>query len=63
MPRTISLKRKYLVALSKEVSVLSSQLCVRGSRKFLGGAPAGVAATEAEVEKSAAPQEGKVVRE
>lgn len=63
MPRTISVKRKYLLALSKVCSVPSSQRCVRGSRKLLGGAPAGVAATEAEVEKGAAPQEMKVVRE
>lgn len=63
MPRAISVKRKYLLALSKEFSVPSSQRCVRGSRKLFGGAPAGVAAMGAEVEKSAAPQEGKVERE
>lgn len=40
----------------------SSQRCLRGSRKFFGGAPAGVAAMEAEVEKDAALLEEKVVR-
>lgn len=61
MPRAISVMRKYLLALSKECSAPSSQRCVRGSRKLFGGAPAGVAETEAEAEKGAAPQEGEII--
>ena len=44
MPRTISARRKYLPALSREDSWPSSQRFSRGSRKPLGGGPAGVAA-------------------
>ena len=61
MPRAISVRRKYLLALSKEFSAPSSQRCVRGSRKLFGGPPAGVAATEAVAEKGATPQEEKMV--
>ena len=43
--------------------MLSSQRCLRGSRKLFGGAPAGVAATTAEVEKGAARRERNLVRE
>lgn len=43
MPRTISVRRKYLLALSREVSLPSSQRSFRGSRKPWGGGPAGVA--------------------
>lgn len=44
MPRIISVRRKYLPALSREDSLLSSQRSFRGSRKPWGGGPAGVAA-------------------
>ena len=44
MPRSISVSRKYLPALSREDSVPSSQRSFRGSRKPWGGGPAGVAA-------------------
>ena len=44
MPRTISVRRKYLLALSREDSLPSSQRSFRGSRKPWGGGPAGVAA-------------------
>ena len=54
MPRTISVKRKYLPALSREVSLLSSHRSFRGSRKPCGGGPAGVAERKADVEKRAA---------
>lgn len=43
MPRTISVKRKYLPALSREDSFPSSQRAWRGRRKPEGGGPAGVA--------------------
>lgn len=44
MPRSISVRRKYLPALSSEVSLPSSQRSFRGSRNPWGGGPAGVAA-------------------
>ena len=44
MPRSISVRRKYLPALSREDSLPSSQRSFRGSRKPWGGGPAGVAA-------------------
>lgn len=44
MPRAISVRRKYLPALSREDSLPSSQRSFRGSRKPWGGGPAGVAA-------------------
>ena len=43
MPRSISVMRKYLPALSREVSFPSSQRSFRGSRKPWGGGPTGVA--------------------
>lgn len=61
MPRIISVRRKYLPALSIADSLLSSQRSFRGSRKPCGGGPAGVAAREAEEEKAAVAW-GKVVR-
>ena len=59
MPRSISVRRKYLPALSREVSLPSSQRSLRGRRKPWGGGPAGVAAKRVEVVNVAA---GKVVR-
>ena len=53
MPRSISVMRKYLPALSSEPSLLSSQRSVRGRRKPDGGAPAGVAGRRVEEEKAA----------
>ena len=53
MPRSISVSRKYFPALSRDVSVLSSQRFTRGRRKPEGGGPAGVAAKRVEVEKVA----------
>lgn len=44
MPRSISVRRKYLPALSREDSLPSSQRSFRASRKPWGGGPAGVAA-------------------
>ncbi len=44
IPRIISVRRKYLPALSKELSLLSSHRSFRGRRKPCGGGPAGVAA-------------------
>ena len=44
MPRAISVRRKYLPALSRDDSLLSSHRSFRGSRKPWGGGPAGVAA-------------------
>ena len=44
MPRSISVRRKYLPALSREDSLPSSQRSFDGSRKPWGGGPAGVAA-------------------
>lgn len=61
IPRIISVRRKYLPALSSEVSLLSSHRSFRGRRKPSGGGPAGVAAREAEEEKAAVAR-GKVVR-
>lgn len=43
MPRAISVRRKYLPALSREDSLPSSQRSFRGSRNPWGGGPAGVA--------------------
>lgn len=43
IPRAISVKRKYLPALSKEDSLLSSHLSGFGNRKPGGGGPEGVA--------------------
>ena len=59
MPRTISVRRKYLPALSREVSLPSSQRSLRGSRKPWGGGPAGVAARREVLVKVA---DGIVVR-
>ena len=59
MPRTISVSRKYLPALSREDSLPSSQRSFRGSRKPWGGGPAGVAARWEVLVKVA---EGIVVR-
>ena len=53
MPRSISVMRKYFPALSNELSLLSSQRSVRGSRKPDGGGPAGVADRSADEEKAA----------
>ena len=53
MPLIISVMRKNVPALSKEVSLLSSQRSLRGKRKPCGGGPAGVAAWMAEDEKAA----------
>jgi len=59
MPRSISVRRKYLPALSSEVSLPSSHRSLRGRRKPWGGGPAGVAARGVEVVNVAA---GEVVR-
>lgn len=59
MPRSISVSRKYLPALSREDSLPSSQRSFRGRRKPWGGGPAGVAARRVEVVKVA---DGQVVR-
>ena len=59
MPRTISVRRKYLPALSREDSLPSSQRSFRGSRKPWGGGPAGVAARREVLVKVA---DGIVVR-
>lgn len=59
MPRRISVRRKYLPALSREDSLLSSQRFIRGSRKPLGGGPAGSAARREVLVKVA---DGIVVR-
>lgn len=53
MPRSISVRRKYLPALSREDSLLSSQRSLRARRKPCGGGPAGVARRCVEVEKVA----------
>lgn len=53
IPRNISVNRKYLPALSKEDSLLSSQRSLVGNLKPCGGGPAGVAAREALEEKAA----------
>lgn len=65
MPRIISVMRKYLPALSRELSLLSCHLSFRGRRNPGGGAPAGVAEQEGEVENAAALEmvEGRIVRE
>ena len=54
IPLNISVMRKYLPALSKELSLLSSHRSFRGNRKPAGGGPAGVAERKADVEKTAA---------
>ena len=61
MPRIISVRRKYLPALSRADSLLSSHRSFRGRRKPCGGGPAGVAAREEE-DENAAVARGKVVR-
>ena len=53
MPRSISVRRKYLPALSRAVSLLSSHRFTRGRRKPEGGGPAGKAARREEVVKVA----------
>lgn len=53
MPRSISVRRKYLPALSREDSLPSSQRSLRARRKPWGGGPAGVAKRCVEVEKVA----------
>lgn len=65
MPRIISVIRKYLPALSRELSLLSCHLSFRGRRNPDGGGPAGVAEQEGEVENAAALEmvEGRIVRE
>ena len=60
MPRTISVRRKYLPALSRDDSLSSSQRSLRGSRKPWGGGPAGVAARREVLVKVAV--EGTLVR-
>jgi hypothetical protein len=54
MPLNISVKRKYLPALSSELSLPSSHRSFRGNRKPAGGGPAGVAEREEDVENVAA---------
>jgi hypothetical protein len=53
IPLAISLKRKYLPALSNEDSLLSSHLSGFGNRKPAGGGPDGVAARRPVVENGA----------
>ena len=53
MPRSISVSKKYLPALSREVSLPSSHRSLRARRKPCGGGPAGVAKRCVEVEKVA----------
>lgn len=57
--------RKYLPALSRELSLLSCHLSFRGRRNPGGGGPAGVAEQEGEDENAAALEmvEGRNVRE
>jgi len=62
IPRTISDSRKYLPALSRAVSLLSSQRLTRGRRKPEGGGPAGVAARGADEENEAVMGRGQGVR-
>jgi hypothetical protein len=52
MPLKISVKRKYLLALSMVLSCSSSHLGGRFTRRPVGETPAGVAARDADVEKS-----------
>lgn len=59
MPRSISVRRKYLPALSRADSLPSSQRSFRGSRNPWGGGPAGVAARREVLVKVA---DGIVVR-
>lgn len=59
MPRAISVRRKYLPALSIALSLPSSQRSLRGRRKPWGGGPAGVAARREDEVNVAA---GDVVR-
>ena len=59
MPRIISVRRKYLPALSRDDSLLSSHRFTCGRRKPDGGGPAGVAARREEVVKVA---DGHVLR-
>ena len=54
MPRIISVKRKYLPALSKALSFGSSHRGCRGSLKPAGGGPDGVAFRALDVVKVAA---------
>lgn len=65
MPRIISVMRKYLPALSRELSLLSCHLSFRGRRNPGGGGPAGVAEQDGEDENAAALEmvEGRNVRE
>lgn len=53
MPRSISVSKKYLPALSREVSLPSSHRSLRARRNPCGGGPAGVAKRCVEVEKVA----------
>ena len=53
IPLIISVKRKYLPALSKELSLASSHRSFRGSLNPVGGGPRGVAERNADVEKAA----------
>lgn len=59
MPRKISDMRKYLLALSKEDSVVSSHFLGGARRKPDGGGPAGVAARHTEEEKFAVEPKGR----
>ena len=59
MPRAISVRRKYLPALSRDDSLPSSHRFTLGRRKPEGGGPAGKAARREEVVKVA---EGHVLR-
>jgi len=54
IPRAISVKRKYLPALSNEDSLLSSHLSGFGNRKPGGGGPEGVAYVRIELVDNAA---------
>jgi len=62
IPRNSSVKRKYLPALSRAFSLLSSHRSFRGNRKPAGGGPAGVAERKADVEKVAAGYDGLDLR-
>lgn len=53
MPRSISVSRKYLLALSRELSLPSYQRSCRGRRNPWVGGPAGVAERKDEVENVA----------
>ena len=62
IPRIISARRKYLLALSSELSPLSSHRRVGGKRKPEGGGPAGVAALWVDDENAAVAVRDKIVR-